>query len=290
MDKKEPLVSIILPVWNGSRYLDSSILSIRRQSYSNIEIIVIDDCSTDDSPEIILKHCHDDKRIVSYRNTENKKLPFSLNRGILASSGEYLLWTSDDNEFDHNHIELLVRGIMNTNSEMVYSDFRIINENNKFMNISQTENPENLIKGNCIGASFLYKKTIHEKIGFYSEDSYLFEDFEMWIRMFENRVKMHRISSVSYSYRIHGESLSATRKLPFEYYELRRRILKDWDVGDKKLASMAYVLFAQLAMTFEQRNKAIRSLLKAAVYRPFYTPLEIGRGLVRRIIRKAMSQ
>ena len=101
MDKKEPLVSIILPVWNGSRYLDSSILSIRRQSYSNIEIIVIDDCSTDDSPEIILKHCHDDKRIVSYRNTENKKLPFSLNRGILASSGEYLLWTSDDNEFDH---------------------------------------------------------------------------------------------------------------------------------------------------------------------------------------------
>ena len=277
-------------MWNGSRYLDSSILSIRRQSYSNIEIVVIDDCSSDQSPEIISKHCNEDKRIVSHRNKENKKLPYSINRGISVSSGEYLLWTSDDNEFDNNHVELLVCGIINTNSEMVYSDFRIINENNKFVNISQTENPENLIKGNCVGASFLYKKTIHDKIGYYSEDSFLFEDFEMWIRMRENAVIMNRIPSVSYSYRIHGESLSATRKLPFEYFELRRRILQDWDIGDKKLAGLAHILFAQLAMTFKQPTVAIQSLLKAAIYRPFYTPLEIGRGLVRRTIRKIKSQ
>ncbi len=290
MGKEEPLVSIILPVWNGSRYLDSSILSIRRQSYSNIEIVVIDDCSTDRSPEIISKHCNEDKRIVSLRNTENKKLPYSINRGISVSRGEYLLWTSDDNEFDSNHVELLVSGIINTNSEMVYSDFRIIDENNKFVNISKTEEPENLIKGNCIGASFLYKKNIHEKIGYYDEDSFLFEDFEMWIRMYENAVEMTRMSSISYNYRIHVESLSATKKLPFEYFELRRRILQDWDVSDKKLVGSAYMLFAQLAITFKRRIEAIQSLLKAAVYRPFYTPLEIVRGLIRRMKRKLKSQ
>jgi glycosyltransferase involved in cell wall biosynthesis len=92
-----PLVSIILPTYNGSQYLSEAIESCLHQTYENWELILVDDCSTDATPQIIGRYVGRDPRIRSIRHASNKKLPEALNTGHAAAQGEYLMWTSDDN-------------------------------------------------------------------------------------------------------------------------------------------------------------------------------------------------
>ncbi len=87
----KPLVSVIMTVYNAEHYLDNSITSILSQTYSNFEFIIIDDCSTDNSYQILQKYAALDKRIKLFRNTVNKKQAFSANIGIENSAGKYIV-------------------------------------------------------------------------------------------------------------------------------------------------------------------------------------------------------
>ena len=93
----DPLISIVLPSYNGARYVCESIDSCLRQSYHNWELIIVDDASTDDTPSIIAEYVARDHRIRSIRNAVNRRLPGSLNIGFADASVQFLTWTSDDN-------------------------------------------------------------------------------------------------------------------------------------------------------------------------------------------------
>lgn len=97
MAENSPKVSIVLPTYNGARYLRQSIDSCLGQTYRNLELIVVDDASTDTTPEII--RSYQDPRIRVIRHEKSKMLPESLNTGFRAVSGDYLTWTSDDNYY-----------------------------------------------------------------------------------------------------------------------------------------------------------------------------------------------
>ena len=103
MDK---LVSIVLPTFNGEEFLAQSIESVLKQSYKNLELIIVNDCSTDSTPRIIEEFAKKDSRIKIIHNAINQKLPRSLNIGFNAASGEYWTWTSDDNYYLENAIEI----------------------------------------------------------------------------------------------------------------------------------------------------------------------------------------
>ncbi|MFT5212615.1 MAG: glycosyltransferase involved in cell wall biosynthesis, partial [Patiriisocius sp.] len=92
-----PFVSIILPVYNGEKYLSKSIESCLNQTYRNIELIIVNDCSTDKTLEIVDGYLKLDSRIKVLTNSANKRLPASLNIGHLQAQGDYITWTSDDN-------------------------------------------------------------------------------------------------------------------------------------------------------------------------------------------------
>ena len=99
------LISVILPVYNGERFLAQSIESVIAQKYDNWELVILDDCSTDATPNIIQKYAKEDKRIKYYRNEQNLKLPGNLNKGFSIAKGSYLTWTSDDNKYRDNALE-----------------------------------------------------------------------------------------------------------------------------------------------------------------------------------------
>src|SRR5574344_1693507 len=103
------LVSIVLPVYNGEKYLAQSIESVLNQTYENIELIIVNDCSTDNSRDIAQKYANKNSGIKIIDNTENKKLPASLNIGFEAANGEYYTWTSDDNYYEPTAIEKMVQ-------------------------------------------------------------------------------------------------------------------------------------------------------------------------------------
>ena len=91
-----PKVSIVLPTYNGSKFLSRSIESVQEQAETDWELIIVNDCSTDNTLDIAQKYAQQDKRISVITNEQNKKLPASLNVGFSRAKGKYLTWTSDD--------------------------------------------------------------------------------------------------------------------------------------------------------------------------------------------------
>ena len=76
------LISIVLPVYNGAKYLRESIDSVLAQTYTNWELLIVDDCSGDETPEIAREYAEKDPRIHYYRNEQNLRLPRNLNKGF----------------------------------------------------------------------------------------------------------------------------------------------------------------------------------------------------------------
>ena len=90
------VVSIVMPVYNGEKYLRQSIASVVNQTFKDWNLIIVDDCSTDSSPEIMNEYAKADDRIQVIHNEVNSKIPASLNNGFEEAAGRYFTWTSDD--------------------------------------------------------------------------------------------------------------------------------------------------------------------------------------------------
>ena len=202
------LVSIILPVYNGERYLNESIESCLNQTYSNLELIIVNDCSSDRSLEIANSYAEKDTRVRVLDNEVNKKLPATLNVGHREAKGAYITWTSDDNKYKPKAIEKYLTNLQNNKSDFVCSDFDVIDEDGEFVLKTELPNLEELIWGNVFGASFMYSRVVFEELNGYNEDLFLVEDYDFWLRAFL-KFKCSRIDESLYLYRRHGTSLSA---------------------------------------------------------------------------------
>lgn len=215
------LVSIVLPVWNGERFLKETIESVLGQTYTNWELIIVDDMSSDETPNIISAATLRDSRVKSFRNAENRKLPFSLNRGFSIARGSYFTWISDDNRLLPNFLETMLSEAQNEKIDFIYGDYWAINEKGKRVKLSKMQDLDNLASENCIGASFLYTSEIASVIGGYDEKKFLYEDYDYWVRSRLAGFKFGKSNSVLYEYRIHDMQLSNTRRLPEEFFEYR---------------------------------------------------------------------
>jgi glycosyltransferase involved in cell wall biosynthesis len=125
----KPVVSIVLPTFNGSRYLADSIGSCLAQTYQHWELIVVDDCSSDDTPAIIDRYVAVDPRIRALRHLTNRKLPAALNTGFSKARGDYFTWTSDDNVYLPNALSEML-GVLEKRRDVdvVYADVTYIDE------------------------------------------------------------------------------------------------------------------------------------------------------------------
>ena len=207
-DFENTKVSIILPVNNGERFLSDSIKSILNQTHTNWELIIVNDCSTDGTLKIISEFALNDSRILIINNDENKKLPASLNIGHKIASGDYISWTSDDNIYQPFAFSQYLKYLNDNQCDIVYSDFDLINSEGQVLKRRTLLEPENLINGNYVGASFLYKREVFESLDGYNENLFLVEDYDFWLRAF-TKFKFKYIPDSLYFYRTHAESLSS---------------------------------------------------------------------------------
>lgn len=120
----KPLVSIIIPTYNRAGLLPRSIESCLRQTYQNIEIIVVDDCSRDNTREVAQKYCNQDKRIVYIRNDKNEGAAHTRNAGIERSRGEFLAFLDDDCEYLPEKIdtEIALMHSLSPRPSIIYSN------------------------------------------------------------------------------------------------------------------------------------------------------------------------
>ena len=185
-----PLVTIVIPVYNGSIYLREAIDSALSQTYDNIEVLVVNDGSNDGGETEEIAHSYGDR--IRYFKKENGGVATALNLAIKEMRGEYFSWLSHDDLYDENKINLQVNLLGNQNNriQVVYSDCEIFNERSGHReeiiagSIDKFPIRYHLtIKSTIHGCSLLIPKAAFDKIGSFNEDLRYTQDYEMWYRI-----------------------------------------------------------------------------------------------------------
>jgi glycosyltransferase involved in cell wall biosynthesis len=208
-----PLVSIVLPTYNGARYLQRSVDSCLSQTFGEFELIIVDDCSTDDTGRLADAYAEADPRVRVIHNTFNKKLPLSLNTGFEQAKGKYHSWTSDDNFYASEALEVLVSELTaRPEIDLVYTDYYLIDDQDlvigrrKFNNIY-----DGFTEWLGCGACFLYKSEIFFASKGYNPGAFLIEDYDFFMRAFLKFNFSYLPRYDLYYYREHDSSLTSTQ-------------------------------------------------------------------------------
>ena len=220
MDK--PLVSIILPVYNGNETVALSIKSFIFQDFQDWELIIINDCSKDESEKIIFGFEKEDKRIVYIKNEKNIGLQKTLNKGIRISQGKYIARIDqDDTWIDVSKLSKQIK-FFEENKDYVLTgtDATICNTKGESigkysMPKSDKEIREKILSKNCfLHSSIMARKEDMEKAGLYGEDSNAFciEDYELWLRL-GTIGKFANMDFAGISIMIHTESITAKNRI-----------------------------------------------------------------------------
>ncbi len=128
--EKAPVVSIVMPVFNGEKYLREAVDSVLRQNFADWKLILVNDCSTDATPVIMEEYQAKDGRIRIIHNETNQKLPRSLNIGFDHARGRYFTWTSDDNRYKPQALSEMFSHLEgNADIGLVYADMDYIDSN-----------------------------------------------------------------------------------------------------------------------------------------------------------------
>lgn len=221
-----PLVSIILPTYNGSRYIRTSIDSCLGQTYQHFELIVVDDCSSDNTASIVKEYTEKDSRVKYIKNETNKKLPLSLNTGFAAARGELFTWTSDDNYYTPNAIEVMVQALQqHPQTGLVYTNYKTIDDDGNITGekIFGDVN-ESMVTWLGAGACFLYQAQLHTELKGYDASAFLIEDYDFFIRAL-TKTRFHYINRTDlYYYRLHAGSL--TSLYGFYNFDLQKIVIE----------------------------------------------------------------
>lgn len=267
---KSPIVSIVLPTFNGSRYLSQAIESCLAQTFADFELIIVDDCSTDSTPIIIREYLSRDSRVTSIRNDHNVKLPRSLNAGFRAAKGQYYCWISDDNLYLPEALGTMVEFLdSRPQCDVVYADYILVDGDGNRLRSVRVDEPESLVVRNGIGPCWLYRSTVHTLLNGYDEATFLAEDYDFFLRAFCN-VGMAPIHKPIYEYRVHGESLTATRAVDVSRTRdaVKRKNIEAIRHRDRRLASLTYISLIDGALTNSDGSAARRYAIGALLCSP----------------------
>jgi glycosyltransferase involved in cell wall biosynthesis len=257
-------VTIVLPTYNGSSYILQSIKSCLEQTYQNIELIIIDDGSTDDTA--VKVRSINDQRMKYIRLEKNQGHIAALNTGFRLSQGNLLTWTSDDNYYDPKAIEIMAGELLgNPFIDFVYANYQVIDNKDTLIKMGRVESPGMLDVDNYVGGCFLYRRKVYETIGDFNPQAFLAEDYEYWLKV-RTKFRMKKINPCLYFYRQHSKSLTGVhkeQKVQEQVEKIRDQYIKEW----KRC-------FFHGKKCFDQNNseKAKAWLLKSFTKNPFYLP------------------
>ncbi len=241
----QPLISIVLPIYNGEKYMRQSIDSVLAQTYINWELLIIDDGSTDRTASIATEYTTKDARIHYYKNPKNLRLPKTLNRGFSLAHGDYLTWTSDDNYYYPTALEVMYRTLQQQNQEFASASCDVIDADGKIVECIMVNDfaRKTIVGSNPVGACFLYSRKVYETIGEYNPELALVEDFDYWQRICM-KFEPACISEKLYAYRWHDGALTSTAKKETFNQALQTCLLKNRP-GFGKLDHISLYFFYQ---------------------------------------------
>jgi len=281
---KMPDISIIVPIYNTAKYLRRCIESILRQSYRNIEIILVNDGSTDNSPEIIQEYAALDGRIKII-SQENRGLSAARNAGIEAARGEYILHTDSDDWIEPDMAELLYNAAKENNADMAAGDVFIEYSNRT---VIKKEPYGSICMKDDILTTFTFHKglnslcnkliktnLLHSSGVRQYEDIFQGEDSNALLRLFLFANKIVCVHKPLYHYDIRATTMSrGTIRDVYQFYEGLSRVEQFYKEHN---ADISLFPFIRLKICYNELNNV--SLIKALIkrlpsyiktYRAFY--------------------
>ncbi len=207
------LVSIIIPVYNNERFIGETIQSVILQTYSNWELIIVDDGSTDNLKGIVDKFQKDDPRIKYYFH-ENSGVSAARNFGYKVSKGSIIAFLDSDDVWLPDNILLKIEKFKEKNYGMVHSDGVFIDENSNMLS-GKLEGKEGRLLDGLLAwketqvpgpSSILIKKNIIESVGLFDPGLSTSADFDFFIRI-ATRYEIGRVPHTTWKYRLHEKNM-----------------------------------------------------------------------------------
>ncbi len=277
------LFSIIIPTYNRASLIKDTINSVLLQDYSNFEIIIVDDGSTDDTQNIIKSI--EDNRINYYKKT-NEERGAARNFGTKLAKGEYITFLDSDDILYVNHLTRALETIDENNSPDVFHlIFEILNYNEESLSvksISENKINEKLIEGNFMGCHAVFLKREVALQNLFIEDRALsaFEDWELWLRISCKYHFYYNKKSITSALINHdGRSVLNTKEIELvtRVNALLKYVLSNKDITAYykndlhkfKSSCFSYVSL-HLALTKKYRNTAIKFLIKSIIISPTF--------------------
>lgn len=213
---KNPKISVIVSVYNTEKYIEKCLDSLLNQTYSNIEIVVINDCSTDGSLKILKKYAKKYDNMILIENKENKGLSYSRNVGLEKATGKYIGYIDSDDYVDSTYYEQMMKAIKKEKSEIAIADMKIVYEDGSFPDyVSKGCNGEvntlNIIKNGLAASACnkLFKREIIEKYKF--SEGKLNEDLAVILPSIVAAKKISYVENNNYYYVQHTGSIQNSR-------------------------------------------------------------------------------
>lgn len=216
-----PKISVIMGVYNDEKFLSRSIESILSQTFCDFEFIICDDCSKDNSLEIIKAYQKKDSRIVLIENNSNMGLASSLNRCIEISKGEYIArMDSDDIALKERFVKQFDYLEENSNVAVVGTQAYYINElGERFKEYNrpfEISFKDAVRKSNLIHPSTMIRKSVLEEVNRYTVNNLTrrAEDYDLWCKISERGYKLANLSERLFEYR---EDINAFKKRKYKF-------------------------------------------------------------------------
>lgn len=201
MDKQQPLVSVITPCYNQGKYLAEAIDSVLAQTYTNWELFIVDDGSTDNSAEVAKAYATKDTRI-HYIYQSNSGPSAARNYGVRESKGKYIHFLDGDDKLSARCVELAVEHMeSHPDTEVFYSRARYFGVRNDEFVIRWT-NYADLLCANYIACCCMVRRIGFDRIGGFDEQMRGYEDWEFFIRLLYGRSNVYQHPDVLFYYRI----------------------------------------------------------------------------------------
>lgn len=207
MDTTKPTISVLMPVYNGEKYIDEAIQSILNQTYEDFEFIIINDCSTDKTEKKILKY--KDPRIKYFTNEVNLGVTKTLNKGLQYCKGKYIARMDADDISMIHRLEEQIKEIKYYHYDIVGANIIIIDENTNQIGLREYDEFVNntiKIKSPLAHPTVMFKKSLLKQRE-YNEELKAAQDYELWLYLYSKSKQFKNIQKYLLKYRQHRNTI-----------------------------------------------------------------------------------
>lgn len=265
MNKKS--VSIIIPSYNSSAYIAETVHSVLRQTFQNWELLIVDDCSTDDSYAIVKKFEQQDDRIKVFKMESNSGCPaVPRNYALMQSKGDYVAFLDSDDIWHDKKLEIQMKIMIEKNLSFTATEIKIFYDFSEIKNfiyalktpeveLKKIDHKKLLYKNIIPNSSVIVAKELLAHLKFNENLRYkAIEDYHMWLRILQNGGYCYKLNSELLFYRL---ALTSISKSKFSMLKKHFILYYEYEHEGKKLGSKRF-FFILTYIYFSIINKIIR--------------------------------